>query len=554
MKRPSRAPSARDDADNRSAVDTSGAEAESGQETMAQVSAANSNADGPVAAAAGGNEGGGPGSARVTRERALYFATGQRASPTTATSSGLNARRVSTATQSGGEQKESWPGYFSTARDLDDNRLAAQAARQEELQRKEQEDAKLAETKMMWTPRKKPRTTVLTQDNLVASLQELALQCLAKHIDLLPTLEYIDATARAQVANAVVKLRRMKSEVLPLFIYPGVTEIDIPDCSNIDEGSFLRTLKECLDHGGLSLTTLRLGLCGRCIADDAILDLGDSLRSVEQLRVQGCYRLSDAGCEALVRRCAPSLQEFELSCNQRITKQSVDYFSELAQLHSLTLSECPQLDDAALSALLTMPRLRKLALNQMERLTDDFICELAKSLPDLEELSLARCSQLSNAAVQAILENCRSLRVVDLSDLHLLTDECFEPIRAHGHPLRRVTIRGCLGFTDAAIAHLASGASEYLEVLEMSSVAEATDASLMVLKEFCARSLRELDISFCRKMAEDALGVLVDECEALSSLKLWGCTQITARFLTCHSRDELLVTGHPLLTGLTVKY
>lgn len=361
--------------------------------------------------------------------------------------------------------------------------------------------------------------------------------------------------------------------------------------------------------------------------------------------MQGCYRLSDAGCEALVRRCAPSLQEFELSCNQRITKQSVDYFSELAQLHSLTLSECPQLDDAALSALLTMPRLRKLALNQMERLTDDFICELAKSLPDLEELSLARCSQLSNAAVQAILENCRSLRVVDLSDLHLLTDECFEPvrpwmhatdrsiecllgevavlacwapnpatamrvgcgpdarvyqqlsrlfwfnthsltcclflvlssrakqIRAHGHPLRRVTIRGCLGFTDAAIAHLASGASEYLEVLEMSSVAvrtcvrgprhharprnrdepryllllsinacadwtsaaidvvgaraqEATDASLMVLKEFCARSLRELDISFCRKMAEDALGVLVDECEALSSLKLWGCTQV----------------------------
>lgn len=61
--------------------------------------------------------------------------------------------------------------------------------------------------------------------------------------------------------------------VLPLFIYPGVTEIDIPDCSNVDESSFLQTLKECLEHG-LSLTTLRLGLCGRCIADDAILDLG----------------------------------------------------------------------------------------------------------------------------------------------------------------------------------------------------------------------------------------------------------------------------------------
>lgn len=155
----------------------------------------------------------------------------------------------------------------------------------------------------------------------------------------------------------------------------------------------------------------------------------DSLRSVEQLRVQGCYRLSDVGCEALVRRCAPSLQEFELSCNQRITKQSIGYFSELQHLHSLTLSECPQLDDSALASLLTMRNLRKLALNQMERLTDAFICELSQHLLDLEEISLSRCSQLTDLSVQTILENCRGLKAIDISDLHQLTDACFEPVR-----------------------------------------------------------------------------------------------------------------------------
>lgn len=30
--------------------------------------------------------------------------------------------------------------------------------------------------------------------------------------------------------------------------------------------------------------------------------------------------------------------------------------------------------------------------------------------------------------------------------------------------------------------------------------------------------------------------------------------QITARFLTSHSLDELIVSGHPLLTGLTIRY
>uniref|UniRef100_K3WLI9 F-box/LRR-repeat protein 15-like leucin rich repeat domain-containing protein n=1 Tax=Globisporangium ultimum (strain ATCC 200006 / CBS 805.95 / DAOM BR144) TaxID=431595 RepID=K3WLI9_GLOUD len=466
-------------------------------------------------------EGLGPGGAHVTRERALFFATGQKASP--AGRRGPAARSQPPASQpAGGDQPESWPGYFSTARDLDENRLAAQVARQEELQRKEREDAE--SKKIVWVPRKKPRTMVLVQENLISSLQELALQCLAKHIELLPTLEYIDAAARAQVAKAVVKLRRMKPEVLPLFIYPGVTEIDIPDCSNIDEGSFLRTLKECLE-AGLSLTILRLGLCGRCIADDTIMELGDSLRSVEQLRVQGCYRLSDVGCEALVRRCAPSLQEFELSCNQRISKQSIDYFSELEHLHSLTLSECPQLDGSALVSLLTMKNLRKLALDQMERLTDEFMCELSENLPDLEEISISRCSQLTNRSVVAILENCRGLKAIDISDLHQLSDECFQPIRDHGHSLRKVSMRGCIGMTDVAIEHLAFGANKYLEVLEMSSVAEATDLSIMALKECCASNLRVLDVSFCRKISEDALGAFTDESEALTSLVLWGCTQ-----------------------------
>lgn len=150
-----------------------------------------------------------PGGARVSRERALYFATGQKASAKRR----VAAQPPSSSQPTGGGQQESWPGYFSTARDLDENRLAAQAARQEELQRKEREDAKQEQLhKIVWVPRKKPRTTVLAQENLIVSLQEMALQCLAKHIELLPTLEYIDATARAQVAKAVVKLRRMKPE------------------------------------------------------------------------------------------------------------------------------------------------------------------------------------------------------------------------------------------------------------------------------------------------------------------------------------------------------
>ncbi|KAG2777295.1 hypothetical protein PC129_g19447 [Phytophthora cactorum] len=481
------------------------------------------NAVEPAPPAPAANAPRGRGRAAVTRERALYFATGERASAPN-------------------EEAESWPGYYATMRALRDNRPAAQDARK---RRQPVEEA----PKVVWTPKRVARLSVLRADNVVQRLRDLALQSLAEHVEQLPTLEYIDATARHQVARAVVKLRRLKPEVLPLFIFPGVTEIDIPDCSNIDEDTLIRALKDCA-----ALSVLRLGLCGRCVSDSVIDELGDSLKAVEQLQVQGCYRLSDAGCGALVRRCAPSLDAFEISCNQRITKKSIDYFCELQNLHSLTLSECPQIGDSCLESLKTMKNLRKLQLNQMERLTDEFIVSLAQSLPDLEEFSVARCSQLTNIAVKGILEACRGLKILDVSDLHLITDECFEPVREHGHALCRVSMRCCLGLTDVAVQHIAFGAKSFLETLQMSSVSQATDVAMMALLEHCATSLTTLDISFCRNIAEDALGILADGTENLRSLVLWGCTQVTARFLTCHSHDDLIVTGHPLLTGLSIRY
>lgn len=56
-------------------------------------------------------------------------------------------------------------------------------------------------------------------------------------------------------------------------MFPGVTEIDIPDCSGIDESTFVNVLKECL-AAGLNLTVLRLGLSGRCVSDSVMEDLG----------------------------------------------------------------------------------------------------------------------------------------------------------------------------------------------------------------------------------------------------------------------------------------
>lgn len=159
----------------------------------------------------------GPGTAAVTRERALYFATGGQQAGTAAS----KRQRTSTADT---QEKEAWPGYFATARDLGENREAALAARNEEIMRREREQAgerPPEEHKVAWVPRRAPRKTVMTQHHVVPRLQDLALRCLARHIELMPTLEYIDPATRHRVARAVVELRKMKTEGMVHAFFPG---------------------------------------------------------------------------------------------------------------------------------------------------------------------------------------------------------------------------------------------------------------------------------------------------------------------------------------------
>ena len=66
---------------------------------------------------------------------------------------------------------------------------------------------------------------------------------------------------------------------------------------------------------------------------------------------------------------------------------------------------------------------------------------------------------------------------------------------------------------------------------------------------YCHRDrLEELDISWCRKVPLEALGMLADNCVALRRLHIWGCSQITEEFLYGHSNDALQILGGKLDT------
>ncbi|KAJ0030268.1 hypothetical protein Pint_13495 [Pistacia integerrima] len=58
-----------------------------------------------------------------------------------------------------------------------------------------------------------------------------------------------------------------------------------------------------------------------------------------------------------------------------------------------------------------------------------------------------------------------------------------------------------------------------------------------------SRNLLSLDISFCRNLTNEAVGLIVDSCLSLKILKIFGCTQITNVFLEGHSNPEVQIIG-----------
>ena len=87
-----------------------------------------------------------------------------------------------------------------------------------------------------------------------------------------------------------------------------------------------------------------------------------------------------------------------------------------------------------------------------------------------------------------------------------------------------------------------SGCKRWLLELSLNKIPALSDAALVALRRRCT-GLTVLDISWCRGVSDHGIGALVDACEGLEKLSLWGCTQLTRHFDDGHSRDGLRVIG-----------
>ncbi|GLT85606.1 hypothetical protein SLE2022_037930 [Rubroshorea leprosula] len=385
------------------------------------------------------------------------------------------------------------------------------------------------------------------------SLIDLSLSVLAKNSEAIESLEHVPEALRHKLSEMVCDNRKMDAKFLELLARGSPSEIRAKSCSQITDEEFSQIFGS---FDTKNLIVLQLDNCGPFMHDYVLLDtLAQSSRKLPALAtisLSGAYRLSDDGLKALAES-APALKSINLSQCSLLTSAGINTLARCFEstLRELYLDECQNIDAMAiLPALKKLKCLEVLSVADIPSVCDDFVIGIVEACgKNMKELVFASCVKLTDMSLKSVGETCLKLSAIDLSNLYCLTDSTMRYLANGCQSIHKLKL--CRNsFSDEAIAaflEVSGGALSELSLNNVKRVGLNTASSLAK----CSRKLCSLDLSFCRKITDEALGLIVDSCLSLRLLKIFGCTEVTNFFLNVHSNHPVQIIGlknTPLLT------
>lgn len=436
------------------------------------------------------------------------------------------------------DKVEDWPGPFSTAM-----KIIRDRANRLNLQQRGSTSEKEKPVPITWMP--KTDRACKPSKGLVPSLQELCMKILVKNADAIASLEHVPDALRHRLCQLLCDSRRMNAHFLALLVRGSPMEIRIRDCSWLAEEEFTKNFEVCDSR---NLTVLQLDQCGRCMADYTLLATlarsPGSLPRLTTLSISGACRLSDAALSSLVSS-APALQSLNLSQCSLLTSASMDTLADslATSLRELYINDCQSIQPMLIfPALKKLEHLEVLSLSGIQTINDNFLRGFIVARGhNIKELVLTDCVKLTDSSMKVIAETCSKLCTLDLGNLRKLTDSALGFL---ANACREIhTLKLCRNaFSDEAIAAFLETSGELLKELSLNNVTKVGHCTALSLARR-SRKLLSLDLSWCRNLTNEALGLIVDSCLSLKVLKLFGCSQVTNVFLDGHSNSDVQIIG-----------
>ncbi|KAL6905992.1 hypothetical protein ACP4OV_003593 [Aristida adscensionis] len=309
-----------------------------------------------------------------------------------------------------------------------------------------------------------------------------------------------------------------------------------------------------------------LGCVG--IDDDALGGLEDVCnKSLQVLDISNCQNVTDLGVSSIVK-AIPNLLELNLSYCWTVTPSMVSSFQRIAKLQTLklegcklmadglkaigrscvslrelSLSKCSGVTDTELSFVVSrLKNLQKLDITCCRNITDVSLAAITSSCTSLISLRMESCSRVSSEGLQLIGKRCCHLEELDLTD-NDLDDEGLKALTGCSK-LSSLKVGICLRISDEGLSHIGKSCPE-LRDIDLYRSGGISDDGVTQLAQGCPM-LESINLSYCTGITDRSL-ISLSKCAKLNTLEIRGCPKVSS------SGISEIAVGCRLLSKLDIK-
>ncbi|KAF7315854.1 RNI-like protein [Mycena indigotica] len=408
------------------------------------------------------------------------------------------------------------------------------------------------------------RTVVHIQQRSFPTLVSLCIDVIARHIDDVEAFGDIGSLNLEAIARALSKNRRLTTENAPLFYNIENTNLAFYDATNLSPDAFV-----ALGNLNPNLTRLRLDFCGP-LNDEAILSWNRTMPSLVSLELFGPFLVREAAWISffqahtnMVSFLITQSPRFSLACLQALIDASGSTISQLR------LREVGLLSAAFAERIAGLSKLTYLDVGEpSESLSDDNVVQLLEGIgsglthldlsghieltdevlsrglipntPHLTSLAMANVPLLSDIGTADFFNSSNQngdetsgLILLDLSRNHLLKGAALTALIQHSKKtIQELNINGWKDVDVSAEEMVVGKRSTKSEDVEMLP----TEPALPLLAHL--EKVKKLDLGWCRGVDDFVVKSILEGCEALEELKVWGCNRVEGKWESSMQRKR----------------
>lgn len=300
----------------------------------------------------------------------------------------------------------------------------------------------------------------------------------------------------------------------------GLVEVDLSN------GTELTDAAAAAISEAKNLEKLWLGRC-KLISDMGIGCIAVGCRNLKLLCLKWCLRITDLGVELVALKCK-EIRSLDLSYLP-IRGKCLSAIFQLKHLEDLVLEGCLGVNDDRLSTLKhSCKSLKGLNISNCHKITHVGLSSLTNGADSLKQLNLAcgfagslQCLKVT-ADLAACLHNFPNLQSIKLDGL-LVTCSGIKAIGKWFSSLKEMSLSKCSGVTDEVLSLLVQ-AHEQLRKLDITCCRKITYVSVDSITNSCS-ALTSLRMECCDLVAKDAFVLIGDRCRHLEELDV-TCNEI----------------------------